>query len=229
MIYDEFKPLKIRRNFSRPTEEEISAFINVPTSFVADAQFGSGAIDYSIKPLNHVMRFSGPAITVKASSRDCLALMPAISLAKPGDVLVVATERYDGAAIVGDTAASLSANTRLAAIVTDGLLRDVEGILEAGIPVFCRGASPNSPYRTGPGSIGLPVNLSGSLIDSGDILVGDRNGVVVVARSEMVAVISRLEKVKNQEAELQTKIRNGLTMPDWVEDYLRSEQTKFID
>ena len=59
--------------------------------------------------------------------------------------------------------------------------------------------------------------------------MGDRNGVVVVARSEMVAVISRLEKVKNQEAELQTKIRNGLTMPDWVEDYLRSEQTKFID
>ena len=221
--------LVVRRNFERPPAECVKKLQEVPTGFVVDAQNGTGALDWKIKPLDEKMCFVGPAMTVKAEPRDYLPVQPAIALSQRGDVLVISNGGYDGAAVIGDNVAAMARNQGIAAIVTDGLVRDIEGILAAEIPVFCCGVSPNSPYAHGPGRVGLPISISRSVIQPGDMIVGDRNGVVVISRNDIDKVISSIEVVKKKEVELESKISKGLCYADWVDDYLQSNRTKYLD
>ena len=137
--------LTVRQHFSRPSKEQIAAFDGVSTSFLVDAQNGTGALKHPIKPLDIQMAFVGTVITVHVEPRDMLAVQPGIALAQPGDVLLIETAGYHNAAVIGDNVAIMAKNKGLKAIVTDGMVRDVEGILAAGIPDFCAGVSPNSP------------------------------------------------------------------------------------
>ena len=221
--------LTVRKEFPRPTAEQIAAFQGLATGFVVDAQNGTGALDHHIKPLLNEMTFVGPAITAHLEPRDMLAVQPAIALAQAGDVLVIETAGYDGAAVVGDNVAVMASNKKIRAIVTDGLVRDVEGILPVGIPVFCTGVSPNSPYSQGPGSVGLPVAMGGTTICSGDLLIGDRDGVVIVARERIDTVLHDLEVVRELETALEAKVKSGITGMDWVQELLDSDRTRYVD
>ena len=221
--------LTVRQNFDRPSSDQIAAFQRISTSFLVDAQNGTGALDYRIKPLATDMAFAGSVITVHVEPRDMLAVQPGIALAQPGDVVLIETGGYDGAAVIGDNVAIMAKNKGIRAIVTDGLVRDAEGILAAGIPVFCAGVSPNSPYSLGPGSVGLPIAIKGVPIGSGDILVGDRDGVVVVPRSTIDTVIESLAIVTDLEAEFEKKVNDGATASDWVQELLDSDKTRYVD
>ena len=221
--------LTVRQNFSRPSSDQIAAFQRISTGFLVDAQNGTGALDYRIKPLATDMAFAGSVITVHVEPRDMLAVQPGIALAQPGDVVLIETGGYDGAAVIGDNVAIMAKNKGIRAIVTDGLVRDAEGILAAGIPVFCAGVSPNSPYSLGPGSVGLPIAIKGVPIGSGDILVGDRDGVVVVPRSTIDTVLESLAIVTDLEAEFEKKVNDGATASDWVQEFLDSDKTRYVD
>ena len=128
--------LTVRQNFDRPSSDQIAAFQRISTGFLVDAQNGTGALDYRIKPLATDMAFAGSVITVHVEPRDMLAVQPGIALAQPGDVVLIETGGYHDAAVIGDNVAIMAKNKGVRAIVTDGLVRDVEGILAAGIPVF---------------------------------------------------------------------------------------------
>ena len=221
--------LTVRQHFSRPSKAQIGAFEGISTSFLVDAQNGTGALKHRIKPLATEMAFAGAVITVHVEPRDMLAVQPGIALAQPGDVLLIETSGYDNAAVIGDNVAIMAKNKGLKAIVTDGMVRDVGGILAAGIPVFCAGVSPNSPYSLGPGSVGLPVAINGVPIESGDLLVGDRDGVVVVAQAMIDRVIESLAVVTQLENEYEKKVLAGATASDWVQVLLDSEQTRYVD
>ncbi|MED5390161.1 MAG: RraA family protein [Pseudomonadota bacterium] len=221
--------LTVRQHFSRPSKAQIGAFEGISTSFLVDAQNGTGALKHRIKPLATQMTFAGAVITVHVEPRDMLAVQPGIALAQPGDVLLIETSGYDNAAVIGDNVAIMAKNKGLKAIVTDGMVRDVGGILAAGIPVFCAGVSPNSPYSLGPGSVGLPVAINGVPIESGDLLVGDRDGVVVVAQAMIDRVIESLAVVTQLENEYEKKVLAGATASDWVQVLLDSEQTRYVD
>ena len=221
--------LTVRQHFSRPSKAQIGAFEGISTSFLVDAQNGTGALKHHIKPLATQMAFAGAVITVHVEPRDMLAVQPGIALAQPGDVLLIETSGYDNAAVIGDNVAIMAKNKGLKAIVTDGMVRDVGGILAAGIPVFCAGVSPNSPYSLGPGSVGLPVAINGVPIESGDLLVGDRDGVVVVAQAMIDRVIESLAVVTQLENEYEKKVLAGATGSDWVQVLLDSEQTRYVD
>ena len=221
--------LTVRQHFSRPSKAQIGAFEGISTSFLVDAQNGTGALKHRIKPLATQMTFAGAVITVHVEPRDMLAVQPGIALAQPGDVLLIETSGYDNAAVIGDNVAIMAKNKGLKAIVTDGMVRDVGGILAAGIPVFCAGVSPNSPYSLGPGSVGLPVAINGVPIESGDLLVGDRDGVVVVAQAMIDRVIESLAVVTQLENEYEKKVLAGATASDWVQVLLDSDQTRYVD
>ena len=221
--------LTVRQHFSRPSKAQIAAFEGISTGFLVDAQNGTGALKHRIKPLQTQMAFAGAVITVHVEPRDMLAVQPGIALAQPGDVLLIETAGYDNAAVIGDNVAIMAKNKGLKAIVTDGMVRDVGGILAAGIPVFCAGVSPNSPYSLGPGSVGLPVAINGVPIESGDLLVGDRDGVVVVAQAMIDRVIESLAVVTQLENEYEKKVLAGATASDWVQVLLDSEQTRYVD
>jgi 4-hydroxy-4-methyl-2-oxoglutarate aldolase len=219
----------LRRGFSRPDAAQVAAFAGVPTGFMVDAQNGQGAVDYRIKPLWPEVSFAAPAVTVDCGPRDNLGLFVAIEVAAPGDVIMLATGAYEGTSVLGDHVAAMARNKGVVAIVTDGLVRDVEGLLQVGLPVWCRGVSPNSPYKSGPCEVGTSVTLGGVAIASGDLVVGDRDGVVVVPQARIDEVAAALQGVHAKEREMGAAIEAGLTAPDWVEALLRSSRTRLLD
>ena len=111
--------------------------------------------------------------------------MAALAECKPGDVLMVATNGYVGAAVTGDLLMYVARNRGAAGFVTDGLVRDLDDLETVGLPTFAMGVTPNSPQRRGPGSVGLPIVCGGVAVASGDVVVGDRDGVVVVPRARI--------------------------------------------
>jgi len=113
----------------------------------------------------------GTAVTCHAGPSDNLALFGAVHAARKGDVLVAATDAYVGAAITGDLLLGMARNRGVVGLVTDGLVRDLVGILDVDIPVYCAGLTANSPARNGPGTVGMPVVLGGVKVESGDIVL----------------------------------------------------------
>ena len=221
--------LRIRRGFTRPTEALLAGFAGIPTGYLVDAMNGSGCLDYRIKPL--VQRKTvmvGTAVTCHAGPSDNLALFGAVHAARKGDVLVAATDAYMGAAITGDLLLGMARNRGVAGLVTDGLVRDLVGILDVDIPVYCAGLTANSPARNGPGTVGLPIVLGGVRVDSGDIVVGDRDGVVIVPLAEATNVLSRLGGIKAAEASLEAKVKAGLEIPDFIQAIMDSGRVEEI-
>lgn len=217
--------LTIRRNFPRPTPEEMAAFSGVPTGYAVDAMGGRGALDYRIKPLAPATSIMvGVAITCHCGPADNLALFAALAAATPGDILVAATDGFAATAVTGDLLIGMARNRGVLGVVTDGLVRDVAGIVGVGLPVYCAGITPNSPARNGPGTVGLPVVVGGTAIESGDVIIGDSDGVVVVPRGEASSVLRRLSEVRAAEAALEAKVKAGLEIPDFIQAILASDR-----
>jgi 4-hydroxy-4-methyl-2-oxoglutarate aldolase len=215
--------LTIRRAFPRPTPAEVAAFAGVPTGYVVDALGGRGALDYRIKPLLPVRSVMvGVAVTCHCGPADNLAAFGALEAAKAGDVVVAATDCFSATALVGDLYMGMARNRGLVGLVTDGLARDLPGIQAVALPIYCAGVTPNSPARVGPGTVGLPVVVGGSVVESGDIVIGDVDGVVVVRRAEAAAVIAKLADIRAAEAALEAKVKGGLEVPEFFKAVLTS-------
>jgi len=225
----EASKLTIRRNFPRPPRSDLEAFEKALTGWVADAQGRRGALPHTIKPITGHARFVGTALTVQTRPVDNLAPYAALRFAKPSDVLVIAAAGDDSCAVAGDVLLGMARNTGIVAAVTDGLVRDVAGIEDVGIPVFARGLTPNSPFKDGPGSVGLPVAIGGVAINAGDIVVGDRDGVVVVPQDNIRSVIAALDGVSVKEAAMEKLVEEGATHPAWLDEILESGAVDYLD
>ena len=211
--------LTIHRGHRRPAPILIEAFRGTQTSHLVDAMDGRGAVDWRIKPLDPANAgFAGSALTCHSYPADFAGVAGAVMEAQAGDVIMCNNEYYTGTAVIGDLAAGAMRNKGVAAFVTDGLARDRAGIVACGMPVFAMGIVPNSPASIGPGQVGAPVVLGGILVCSGDIVVGDADGVVVVPLAQAEAVLARLRKVQAAEKSAEEAVRGGATnMASWDE------------
>lgn len=220
---------RVKLHIERPTAEEVRGFEGWPTGNVCDANGRLGAMDYHIKPLERTWRFAGPAITVRARPVDNLILYKALDVAQRGDVLVVTNDASTSTSVLGDRVCAIAKAKGLAAIVTDGMVRDGAGIREVGLPVFARGLNPNGPYKDGPGEVNFPIACGGLPIHPGDIIVGDEDGVVVVAREDGPAVLKMLEKIGAKEQAMADNIDSGKLIPDWVDDVLKEKGCQYME
>jgi 4-hydroxy-4-methyl-2-oxoglutarate aldolase len=222
--------LTIRRDFARVDPHHVARFAGAQTVHVVDAMDGHGALDYRIKPLDpEVASFAGPALTCHAGADDNLAILAAFASARPGDVIVAACDGFTGSAVFGDLFARYARNCEVAAVITDGLARDAAGIIATGLPVFVGGVTPGSSARSGPGTIGLPVVIGHISIAPGDLIVGDRDGVVVVPRAEVALVATRLDAVRSAESIFEADALTGLRVPDFMRSLLQSDNVQYVD
>ncbi len=217
-MIEEPKPVSILRPVRRPNAEQVADFQNVPTGFVVDAMYGRGALAPDITPLGAGMskdiQIAGPALTVDNRPSDVLALLHALPFIQPGDIVVNAVAGFQGCAAAGDRVSGMMKNCGASGFVTDGPMRDFEGLSKVALPSWCSGLNPGSPFATGPGRIGTAVILGGQRVETGDMVVADRDGVVVVPFAEIDAVRARLKDVAALEAELDKKVEDGLDVPD---------------
>src|SRR5271154_6437803 len=208
-MIEEPPPLIFAASAARPPAEVVERFRGVPTSFIVDAMGGSGALDWRIKPLIG-RALGGVALPCDCGPLDNLAFMAALADCRPGDVLVVATGGHVGAAVTGDLLIGVARNRGAAGVAPDGFVRALNDLETTGLPIYAIGATPNSPQRRGPGSVGLPIVCGGVSIASGDVVIGDRDGVVVVPRAGIDATLKNLEHVKAMEAATLERVRGGL-------------------
>lgn len=220
--------LTIRRNVERPSAALLRAFKGRPSGFITDAYNGRGCLDFSIKPLEPRMGFCGPAVTAYCGPMDNLAAMAVLDYAKKGDVIVIAATGDRTAATIGDLWAFWAKKIGVSAIVCDGLVRDVTGLLKVGIPVFARGIKPNSSFKNGPGEINLGVTCGGVFVSPGDIVVGDIDGVVSVPLVEAERVAAQLKEVERKESEAEAKVKRGEKLKFWDAKALEG-RVRYVD
>jgi len=222
--------LTIRRAFARADRALLAKLQGAQTGHIVDAMQGRGALDHRIKPVDpETAQFVGTALTCETGPSDNLAILAALVVAQPGDVIVAAADGFSQTAVVGDNVTMMAKNKGVAAIVIDGMARDSYGIVPVGLPVFARGITPNSCVRSGPGKVGLPIVCGGVAVQSGDVLVGDRDGVVVIPRADAAGIAALLDEIRRAEAETQAKIRAGMTHLDSVAALLNSDKVAYVD
>jgi 4-hydroxy-4-methyl-2-oxoglutarate aldolase len=217
----------IHKNITRPAADIIKQF-EVPTGYIADVQGRRGALDCGIKPLFDFPAFVGPAVTVKTVPDDNLAVFAAMGVVQAGDVLVIATDNWSGSAVLGDLVAAMFKNSGIAGVVTDGAVRDLTGLRQVGLPVYARGLSANSSQKNGPGTIGGRISISGVIVCSGDLIVGDSDGIAVLPRKKIPQALEGIKAVRERERTIEEHIAAGMTMPDWVKELLAGDRVKYI-
>jgi len=222
--------LTLKRNIKRPAKDKINALAKASTGVLVDCLGGRGAMCQSVKPVNpDAAHFAGVALTCDAGPADNLAVFGAIHLAEAGDVIVIATDAFMATAVVGDLVVGMARNNGANAVVTDGCVRDIEGTIKTGLPCYAAGATPNSPARNGPGTAGFSVTVGGVQISSGDAVIGDRDGVVVVPFERIDEVVAKLDEVLKAEADLDAQVLQGLKMPEFASSIIESDRVVWID
>jgi len=222
--------IQIKKKSSRkkPSQEQIDGFKNIPTGFICDALNGYAALDPSIKPLSipgrKVKQIVGPALTVFSGAADVLGMAIALSEIQPGDIVVNGVSGFQGTAAVGDRIAGMIKNNGGVGLVTDGPMRDLDGIIETGLDCFCTGLNPNSPFNSGPAKIGFPINIGGTTVSSGDIIVADSDGVTVVPFDKIDEVLKKLDRIIEVENAMDKQVSEGLKISQKALDYINSDQ-----
>lgn len=218
--------MRTSEDFERPSKETIEAYEQLPPATVHEALGKRGALPSRIKPIYPGMTLCGPALTVECIPGDNLAIHYAVTLAKPGDILMVATGDHVEAGPWGEvlTVAAMSAGIR--GLVIDGSVRDVPAIQRLGFPVFSAGVSIKGTQKVLPGRINAPTAVAGVLVNPGDIIVADDDGVAVVPLQEAEQIIELSQKREEDEARLMERIRAGESTVELLalEDALRKAE-----
>ena len=232
-MIEEPKPLTIKKNWERPSKKQLKAFENMPTGFVTDALDGEGTLSIDIKPVGDGRDINcvvvGAAVTAGNNAADIMGTLAALNYIQKDDVLVASVSGHQGCAAAGDWVIYMLKNCGGASFVTDGPMRDYAGLVEVGLSAWCTGLTPASPVTKVPAIVGLPINIVGQKIESGDIIVSDRDGVVVVPYSKIDFVINRLSQVADLEYSLDVELRGNLKIPDSVREMILDNSVKFVD
>ncbi|GHF99666.1 RraA family protein [Streptomyces zaomyceticus] len=218
----------VRNELNRPPLETVEGFRAVlaeysPSCLVTDARRRVGAIG-GLLPVKHHHKIAGPALTVNLSIDDLVDCMPVLAQAQPGDVIVVACHGTTRTAMWGGLMSTLSRQIGVAAGIVDGAIRDVDEIRDLDFPVWYRSTVPRpSPTavhdRTEPVQVNVPVIIDGQVINPGDIVVADENGIAVVPQDEAETVLAHTKMNISRERVIREKISSGLSVPELIAEF----------
>ncbi|MGF9566065.1 4-carboxy-4-hydroxy-2-oxoadipate aldolase/oxaloacetate decarboxylase [Neorhizobium sp. BT27B] len=179
----------------RPSKEDLAAISKFSPATIHEAQGRRGALSSRLKPVDYRMKLCGPAFTVKSSPRDNIMLQLAINYAKPGDIIVVSAGEYEEAGSFGDVLANACLAKGIGGLVTDTGVRDTLQLRDLGFPVFSLSTCIKGTVKETLGTTNDSIIVGGEIINPGDVIVGDADGLVVVRRNE-VAEAAKLSQAR---------------------------------
>ncbi len=220
---------KIITNFTRPDKSVIELFRTLPVANIDDCMSRTAAIHNAIRPMNNA-RLLGPAFTIKVPEGDNLMFHAAMDMAKEGDVIVIDAGGLTTRAIFGELMINYCISRKLGGVIVDGSIRDNDAISEMDFPVYARAISPNGPYKNGPGEINSPISFGGVVVNPGDIVIGDGDGIIFVKPEEAVSLAEKVRAVAAKEAQIMDDIlTKGSYVRPWVDDLLKNIGCEIID
>jgi regulator of RNase E activity RraA len=213
----------IRRDFERVAPEVVKGASQFAASILADVAGRRGALDGRIAAVAPGMKLAGPAFTIEVRAGDNLMIHAAMTMAKPGDILVIDGKADRTCALMGSIMMNACKALRLGGVVIDAAVRDVLELRELGFPVFAVGSNPNGPTKFVPGRINWPISCGGIAIQPGDLIVGDADGVVAIEREKAGALLDAAAKKVADETSRIAGIKAGKDLrPKWLEGALRA-------
>ena len=215
-----------------PDTQVIEEFKKIPASNVADVMGRSCAMNPRIRlmssPENQMS--AGPAFTVKARAGDNLALHAALNYCSEGDFIVVSNEGDTTRSLIGEIMmAYLMNEKKVAGIIIDGPIRDIDEIKSWDFPVYATGTTPGGPYKAGPGEINVPVSCGNISVNPGDIILTDPDGIIVIPRNDAAQILSDAKKFQDADEKKLAAARSGTMNRDWVYKALEENGFEIID
>ena len=219
----------LKRNL--PDPEVVEAFRDIPAANVADTMGRSCALTSEIRLISNPSRpMVGTAVTVKARPGDNLMLHKALDMAGEGDVIILSNDGDRTHSLMGEIMAVYGAHTRkLAGIVLDGPIRDIEELSQMDMPLYATGSIPGGPYKEGPGEVNVPISIGNIAVMPGDIILGDKDGVIVIPRKDAPEILEAAKKYAALDAGKVEAAKSGNAKRQWVIDTLEKKQVEIID
>ena len=202
----------------------IEALRGLPTSGIGDVMGGRLVGTTALRPINRSsVTTCGNAFTVRVRSGDNLLIHKALDMLESGDVLVVDGEGDTTRALVGEIMMTSARMRGAVAFVMDGAIRDADAFEQHQFPCWARGISLRGPYKDGPGSINVPVTIGGMVVNPGDVIVGDGDGIIAVPGELAVHVATLAHAKVVHEQETIAAIINGTYSSAWVDATLKQK------
>ncbi|HET9147393.1 MAG TPA: RraA family protein, partial [Acetobacteraceae bacterium] len=171
---------RINRRRRKVQPEQVDPFRTLPAANVSDVMSRMVAGGARLRPMHAGGMMAGPAFTVKTRPADNLMVHKALDLAEPGDVIVVDAGGELSNAIIGEIMTSYAERRGIAGIVISGAVRDSGALRARRFPVYAEGVTHRGPYKDGPGEINVAISLGGMVIEPGDLVLGDDDGLVCI-------------------------------------------------
>lgn len=193
----------------RSQQKLIEAYSTIPAANIGDARDRMGMVDGGIRALWAGAKAVGWARTVWVPAGDNLRLHDALERIEPGDILVVNGQGHTDRALMGELMAEKAKARGAVGIIADGALRDARDLEEIGFSAWARAVNPSGPYKNGPGQINVPVAIGGVVVEPGDLIVADDDGVIVVPAREAESTLPKAQAVQKDEAGRRARILGG--------------------
>ena len=221
-----FKVLQRKRQVST---EVVAGFAKLPVANVSDSMSRLTAGGAQLRPMHGGGVLAGPALTVKAPPGDNLMLHKAIALAEPGDVIVMDAGGDLTNALMGEMMLMQATARGVAGVVINGAIRDAAYLRAQHVPVFAVGVTHRGPYKNGPGEINVPIAIGGMVIEPGDLVIGDDDGVLCVPFDQTEAVFKAATAKFDAEQRQIANIQAGTHDASWVDTQLRAMKCEGVD
>jgi regulator of RNase E activity RraA len=212
---------KIKRIKRRVAPDTVAAFRRLPAANVSDCMSRMFAGGAKLRPMHREGVLAGPAFTVKTRPGDNLMVHKALDIAEAGDVIVVDAGGDLTNAIIGEIMVNHAINRKLAGIVIYGAIRDFGTIRQQDWPVYAAGVTHRGPYKDGPGEIGVPIAVDGMVIEPGDLILGDPDGLVCVPYDVTAKVLADTQaKHAAEEKTLAALVEGKSADRSWIDKSL---------
>ncbi|WP_274629903.1 RraA family protein [Arvimicrobium flavum] len=220
---------RIKMSWDRVERTLVDAFRSIPVANVSDSMHRLTGMGNRLRPMHRDGVLAGPALTVRSRPGDNLMLHKAIDMAHPGDVIV-----YDGGgdvtnAVIGEMMVAHAKVRKVAGFVIYGAVRDSEALMEINLPIYGLGITPRGPYRDGPGEIGLPISIEGIPIAPGDLMLGDRDGLLAVPRGSAADVLLQAQQKTVAETRQMAQILAGQMDRSWIDRVLSEKGCEIVE
>lgn len=219
---------RILQRQRRVSEALVKAFSELPVAVVSDSMSRVFAGGSDLRPMHREGQLAGVALTVRTRPGDNLMLHKAIDMAEPGDVIVCDAGGDTTNALMGELMLSYAVKKGVAGFVLNGALRDLDGFRATNLPTFAAGVTHRGPYKNGPGEINTTINIGGMVIEPGDLIIGDSDGLLAVGFDDVEVVLKAAQAKQAAEDKQMLAIQSGQNDRSWVDVALKASGCEFV-
>lgn len=218
----------VRKRQRRVEKSTIDAFRELPVANVSDCMSRMYAGGARLRPIHDAQSvLAGPALTVRTRPGDNLMLHHALDIAEPGDVIVVDAGGDLTTAILGEIMVAIAQKRGVAGIIVNGAIRDADEIRRMDFPLYAAGITHRGPYKDGPGEVNTTIAIDGMVIEPGDLVLADGDGVLTVPFDQTETILAATRRKQDAEQVEMAKIADGSVERGWVMESLQSRGCEF--